>query len=94
MQFKIEKTEHVNRTFRITKELADTLSEIAQREGISVNELVVQCCNYAISNMEETNDKKNYSKEKIKQESSRLTPARRAQKSTRKCGCLPTPFLS
>ena len=37
MQFKIEKTEHVNRTFRITKELADTLSEIAQREGISVN---------------------------------------------------------
>ena len=33
MQFKIEKTEHVNRTFRITKELADTLSEIAQREG-------------------------------------------------------------
>ena len=59
MQFKIEKTEHVNRTFRITKELADTLSEIAQREGISVNELVVQCCNYAISNMEETNDKKN-----------------------------------
>ena len=59
MQFKIEKTEHVNRTFRITKELADTLSEIAQREGISVNELVVQCCNYAISNMDESNDKKN-----------------------------------
>ncbi len=58
MQFKIEKPEYVNRTFRITKELAETLSEIAQQEGISVNELVVQCCNYAISNMDATNKSK------------------------------------
>ncbi len=57
MNFKIEKPEYVNRTFRITKELAESLSEIAQREGISVNELVVQCCNYAISNMNATDDK-------------------------------------
>jgi len=58
MQFKIEKPEYVNRTFRITKELAEKLSEIAQSEGISVNELVVQCCNFAISNMEVTEEKK------------------------------------
>lgn len=58
MQFKIEKPEYVNRTFRITKELAETLSEIAQREGISVNELVVQCCNYAISNLDIREEKK------------------------------------
>lgn len=58
MEFKIEKPEYVNRTFRITKELADTLSKIAQREEISVNELVVQCCNYAISNMSISDDKK------------------------------------
>lgn len=51
MQFKIEKTEYVNRTFRITKELSETLSKIAQQNEISVNELVVQCCNFAISNM-------------------------------------------
>ena len=57
MNFKIEKPEYVNRTFRITKELAESLSEIAQREGISVNELVVQCCNYAISIMNATDDK-------------------------------------
>lgn len=57
MQFKIEKPEYVNRTFRITKELAEKLSEIAQSEGISVNELVVQCCNFAISNMEVTGEK-------------------------------------
>ena len=58
MQFKIEKTEYVNRTFRITKELAETLSAIAQHEGISVNELVVQCCNFAISNMDVTENEK------------------------------------
>ena len=54
MQFKIEKPEYVNRTFRITTELSDRLSTVAQKEGISVNELVVQCCNYAISNMNTT----------------------------------------
>lgn len=58
MQFKIEKPEYVNRTFRITKELAETLSSIAQHEGISVNELVVQCCNFAISNMDVTENEK------------------------------------
>lgn len=59
MQFKIEKTEYVNRTFRITKELSDRLSTVAQKEGISVNELVVQCCNYAISNMNTPENKDN-----------------------------------
>ena len=58
MHFKVEKHEYVNRTFRLTKELAETLSEIAQREEISVNELVVQCCNFAISNMDVSDEKK------------------------------------
>ena len=57
MNFKTEKPEYVNRTFRITKELAEKSSEIAQKESISVNELVVQCCNFAISNMEVYEDK-------------------------------------
>ena len=48
MEFKIKKQEYVNRTFRITKELAETLSQVAQEEGISVNELVVQSCQFAL----------------------------------------------
>ena len=44
MQFKIKKTEYVNKTFRITKDLNERLSRIAQKENISMNELVVQCC--------------------------------------------------
>lgn len=51
MEFKIEKQEYVNRTFRITKELAERLSETAQQENISVNELVVQACKFALDNL-------------------------------------------
>lgn len=51
MEFIIKKQEYVNKTFRITKELNEQLSEIAQKENISVNELVVQCCNFALLNM-------------------------------------------
>ena len=51
MEFKIKKQEYINKTFRITRELNDCLSKIAQQENISVNELVVQCCNFALSNM-------------------------------------------
>lgn len=56
-EFEIKKPEYVNRTFRISKELADNLSQTAQREGISVNELVVQCCNYALTNLKHNTQK-------------------------------------
>lgn len=55
MEFKIKHQEYVNRTFRITKELADRLSETAQSEGISVNELVVQSCEFALANLKKSN---------------------------------------
>lgn len=51
MEFKIKKQEYVNRTYRIPKELADRLSQIAQQEDISVNELVVQSCEFALDNL-------------------------------------------
>ena len=54
--FKIEKPEFVNKTFRIEKKLVERLEQVAQQEDISVNALVVQCCNYALDNME-TSDK-------------------------------------
>lgn len=49
--FKVKKTEYVNKTFRIDKELLEKLENVAQREDISVNALVVQCCNYALEDM-------------------------------------------
>lgn len=51
--FRVEKTEYVNKTFRLPSELVHTLERVAQREKVSMNQLVVQCCNYALENMEE-----------------------------------------
>lgn len=56
--FKVKKTEYVNKTFRIDKELLEKLENVAQRENISVNALVVQCCNYALEDMNPSPDKK------------------------------------
>lgn len=56
MKFEIKKTEYVNKTFRITKDLAEKLSTVAQTQGISMNELVVQCCEFALSSMDDTAD--------------------------------------
>lgn len=53
MRFEIKKTEYVNRTFRIPKNLADKLSKTAQKENVSTNEFVVQAVEYAISSLEE-----------------------------------------
>lgn len=51
MEFEIRKQEYVNKTFRITKELADRLALTAQQEGVSVNELVVQSCEFALEHL-------------------------------------------
>lgn len=51
MEFQIKRQEYVNRTFRLTRELADTLSRVAQEENISVNELVVQSCEFALEHL-------------------------------------------
>ena len=58
MEFKIKKTEYVNKTFRISKELNEQLSKVAQEENISVNELVVQCCEFALANLSKSSSKK------------------------------------
>ncbi len=49
--FQVKKKEYVNKTFRIERNLLDKLGEVAQQENISVNELVVQCCEYALDDM-------------------------------------------
>lgn len=49
--FEIKKTEYVNKTFRMEKELVEALSKCASEHNISVNALVAQCCEYALNNM-------------------------------------------
>jgi len=50
--FKINSPEKVNRTIRISKSFAEELHEIAQRKNITFSDLVVQCCEYALENLE------------------------------------------
>ena len=47
-----KKPEFVNKIFRMEKKLVKKLEEVAQRENVSVNAFVVQCCKYAFENME------------------------------------------
>lgn len=43
--------EMVNRTFRFPQELLDCLERVAKEQNVSVNNLVKQCCEYALGNM-------------------------------------------
>ncbi len=49
--FEIEKNETINKTFRLPIDLSEKLKLIAQEQGVSMNNLVIQCCEYALNNM-------------------------------------------
>ena len=48
--FEVKKTEFVNKTFRMPAELVKQMEKIAQNEKVSLNNLVAQCCEYALEN--------------------------------------------
>lgn len=50
--FKFEKEEFTNKTFRMTNKLVEQLQLVVQKQGVSLNKLVVQCCQYALENLE------------------------------------------
>lgn len=50
--FKVKKTEYVNKTFRLPKDLVKRLEVVAQNKNVSLNNLVVQCCEYALENID------------------------------------------
>ena len=50
--FKIEKPEMINKTFRLPLELVQRLQKEAQNKGVSLNNLVIQCCEYALKYLE------------------------------------------
>ena len=50
--FKVEKKEYVNKTFRMPLSLTQELEQLAQRENVSLNNLIIQCCQYALSHLD------------------------------------------
>lgn len=52
MEFIIKKPTSSNRTVRMPDELIEKLSKIATEKGISFNQLVIQCCEFALEHVE------------------------------------------
>jgi len=50
--FKIEKPEMINKTFRMPAKLVQEMQVIAQNKGVSLNNLVLQCCEYALKHLD------------------------------------------
>ena len=56
--FKVSKPEMVNKTFRMPAELVERLNVVAQAQKVSLNNLVCQCCEYALDNLSEPKEDK------------------------------------
>lgn len=50
--FKVKKEEFTNKTFRMPNDLIEQLQNVAQEQSVSLNQLVIQCCQYALYNLE------------------------------------------
>ena len=49
--FEVKNEEFVNKTFRMPISLVKKLEVIAQNKKVSLNNLVIQCCEYSIKNL-------------------------------------------
>lgn len=55
--FKIQKGyDTVSKTFRLPIELVDDLEALAYKNNLSLNQLIIQCLNYAIDNLDDSPD--------------------------------------
>jgi len=50
--FKVKKEERTSKTFRMPESLLSQLQKVAQKEGVSMNNLVIQCCEYALKDFD------------------------------------------
>ncbi len=49
--FEIKKPQSSNKTIRMSDELISEIERIASDKDISFNQLVIQCCQYALNNL-------------------------------------------
>jgi hypothetical protein len=54
--FDVKKPDATNKTFRMPAELVERLSAVAQTKKVSLNYLVIQCCEYALANLVDDKD--------------------------------------
>ncbi len=58
MDFIIKKPTSSNRTVRMPDDLIEKLSSISSNKGISFNQLVIQCCEFALEHISENSENK------------------------------------
>lgn len=51
---KKEYNDYVNKTFRLPTEIVETLEEVAKNKNSSLNKVIIQCLEFAIENIEDT----------------------------------------
>lgn len=56
MEFIIKKPTSSNRTIRMPDTLIEQIGKIANEQGISFNQLVVQCCEFALNHLQTTRE--------------------------------------
>ncbi|MGN0107036.1 MAG: hypothetical protein ACI4A5_04980 [Hominilimicola sp.] len=56
--FEIKKKEYVNKTFRMPVTLVKQLEILAQNNNVSLNNLIIQCCEYAMENLDKSGREK------------------------------------
>jgi predicted HicB family RNase H-like nuclease len=54
--FDVRKPEHVNKTFRMPLALINELQQVAQAKDVSLNYLVIRCCEYALEELKKNKD--------------------------------------
>ena len=59
IMFDVKKPEMINKTFRLPLSLVQTLQKVAQAKGVSLNYLIIQCCEFALANLSNNGEDKN-----------------------------------
>ena len=56
--FIVKKNESFNKTIRMPNELIEELERVATVKDISFNQLVIQCCKYALEHLQQEDSKR------------------------------------
>ena len=51
--FTVRKPESSNKTIRMPNTMIEEMEKIASQKNISFNQLVIQCCQYALKNLDD-----------------------------------------
>ena len=54
LTIKNEYNDYVTKTFRIPREISNTLEELAKVHNTSVNKVVIQCLEFSLNNLDES----------------------------------------